>query len=33
MNINTIDENLKYKNVRMYSQKREEMLLMHAKNM
>jgi hypothetical protein len=31
-NINAIDEDLKYKSIKMFSQKREEMLSMHAKN-
>jgi len=31
-NMNAIDEDLKYKNVRIFSQKREEVSLMHAKN-
>jgi len=32
VNVNAINEDLKYKNIKMFSQKREEMLLMHAKN-
>jgi len=32
VNVNAIDEDLKYKNVRIFSQKREETSLMHAKN-
>jgi hypothetical protein len=31
-NMNAIDEILKYKNIEMFSQRKEEMLLMHAKN-
>jgi len=32
VNMNAIDENLKYKNIEMFSQKKEEVLSMHAKN-
>jgi len=32
VNVNTIDEDLKYKSIEMFSQKREEVLLMHVKN-
>jgi len=31
-NMNAINEDLKYKSIEMFSQKREEVLLMHAKN-
>jgi len=31
-NVNAIDEDLKYKSIEMFSQEREEVLLMHMKN-
>jgi hypothetical protein len=31
--MNAIDEDLKYKNIKIFSQKREEALSTHAKNM
>jgi len=32
VNMNAIDEDLKYKSIEMFSQKREEVLSMHMKN-
>jgi len=32
-NVNAINEDLKYKIIKMFSQKREEVLLMYMKNM
>jgi len=33
VNMNAIDEDLKYKSIKIFFQKREEALLMYAKNM